>query len=172
MGMSASHHASHASHALLRTHARAERPGSVVLPAAERVFNPSRETRSILNQAKAIGPYAAQLCERLFALEGRVGQRKLWGIVNLAKRYPKRLVDDACAAALDAGVHSYRQVKTLTEQRVAEALATLEAAASDAAPSPLTQDHTLIRDTEEYGDLFAQIASVTATTPTLESHQP
>ena len=30
--------------ALLRTHARAERPGTVVLPMAERVFNPSRET--------------------------------------------------------------------------------------------------------------------------------
>ncbi len=31
--------------ALLRTHAKAERPGTVVLPMDERVFNPSRETR-------------------------------------------------------------------------------------------------------------------------------
>jgi hypothetical protein len=38
--------------ALLRTHARAERPGTVVLPMDERVFNPSRETRHILRQAK------------------------------------------------------------------------------------------------------------------------
>ena len=36
------------SQALLRTHARAERPGTVVLPMDERVFNPSRETRFIL----------------------------------------------------------------------------------------------------------------------------
>jgi hypothetical protein len=74
--------------ALLRTHARVDRPGTVVLPMAERVFNPSRETRFILAQARAIGPQAQRLCQMLFAIEGRVGQRKLWGIVNLAKRYP------------------------------------------------------------------------------------
>ena len=66
--------------ALLRTHAKAERPGTVVLPMQERVFNPSRETRFILNQARAIGTQAQRLCEMLFAIEGRVGQRKLWGI--------------------------------------------------------------------------------------------
>ena len=59
---------------LLRTHARAERPGTVVLPDDERVFNPSRETRHILAQAKAIGADAARLCELLFAIEGRFGQ--------------------------------------------------------------------------------------------------
>ncbi len=53
--------------ALLRTHARVDRPGTVVLPMAERVFNPSRETRFILAQARSIGPQAARLCERLFA---------------------------------------------------------------------------------------------------------
>lgn len=156
--------------ALLRTHARADRPGTVVLPAAERVFNPSRETRYILNQAKAIGPQAARLCERLFAIEGRVGQRKLWGIVNLAKRYPNHLVDAACAAAIEQGVHSYRHVKALTERLVAEALATLQAATPAPLPSALTQAHALIRDSDEYGDLFTQIA--TATTPSLEGVQP
>ena len=56
--------------ALLRTHARAERPGTVVLPQDERVFNPSRETRRILGQAQAIGPDAERLCQMLFAIEG------------------------------------------------------------------------------------------------------
>ena len=73
---------------LLRTHARAERPGSVVLPQDERVFNPSRETRQILRQAEQIGEHTARLCQLLFAIEGRVGQRKLWGIVSLSQRYP------------------------------------------------------------------------------------
>jgi len=58
---------------LLRTHTRVERPGSVVLPMAERVFNPSRETRFILKQASTIGAHAARLCQMLFAIEGRVG---------------------------------------------------------------------------------------------------
>ena len=61
--------------ALLRTHTLAERPGTVVLPAQERVFNPSRETRFILGQARAIGPQALRLRQMLFAIEGRVGQR-------------------------------------------------------------------------------------------------
>ena len=91
-------------HALLRTHERVERPGTVVLPMAERVFNPSRETRFILAQARAIGPQADRLCQMLFAIEGRVGQRKLWGIVHLAKRYPRHLVD-----AVAAGLRRRRQ---------------------------------------------------------------
>ena len=146
---------------LLRTHALADRPGSVVLPLHERVFNPSRETRFILGQARAIGPQVARLCELLFAIEGRVGQRKLWGIVNLAKRYPQHFIDAACGAALEQGVHSYRHVKTLTEQSVADALATLEAAprSPSRTDATLTQQHALIRSADEYGELFAHAAT-------------
>ncbi|MCB2030158.1 MAG: IS21 family transposase [Rhodoferax sp.] len=145
-------------HALLRTHERVERPGTVVLPMAERVFNPSRETRFILAQARAIGPQADRLCQMLFAIEGRVGQRKLWGIVHLAKRYPRHLVDAACAQAMDQGVHSYRHVKALTEKLVADALAALEAGTPQPAGATLTQRHELIRSAHEYGDLFAHAA--------------
>jgi hypothetical protein len=156
--------------ALLRTHARAERPGTVVLPVEERVFNPSRETRRILGQAKAIGANAQQLCEMLFDIEGRVGQRKLWGIVSLAERYPRRLVDSACARAMADGIHSYKHVKTVTERLVAEALAAIDLA--DAAGGPvqgelaLTQEHPLIRSTDEYGDLFAHGAALPVPNPT------
>ena len=153
--------------ALLRTHTRVDRPGTVVLPMAERVFNPSRETRFILAQARAIGPQADRLCQMLFAIEGRVGQRKLWGIVNLAKRYPHHFIDAACAAALEQGVHSYRHVKALTERLVADALAALEAGTATPSASTLTQQHELIRSADEYGELFAHAA--TATTQSVES---
>jgi transposase len=153
--------------ALLRTHVRVERPGSIVLPEAERLFNPSRETRRILEQADAIGPGAAQLCAQLFAVQGRVGQRQLWGIVGLARRYPRRLVDRACAAALTEGVHSYRHVKQLTERLVDEALARI-----DAEPDPadaLIQSHRLIRPPDVYADLFTRIAEHNAQpTPLIE----
>jgi transposase len=151
--------------ALLRTHAKTERPGTVVLPDDERVFNPSRETRRILAQARAIGPDAQRLCELLFAIEGRVGQRKLWGIVGLADRYPRRLVDTACARAIADGVHSYRHVKALTEKLVAEALAAIDSAPASpengslSASPTLTQEHPLIRPADEYGDLFSRCAS-------------
>ena len=147
--------------ALLRTHPRAERPGTVVLPDDERVFNPSRETRRILAQAKAIGADTSRLCELLFAIEGRVGQRKLWGIVSLAERYPRRLVNSACTRALADGIYSYRHVKAGVEKLVTEALAAIDHA--DAAPTQgelaLTQEHPLIRSGCDYAELFARGAA-------------
>ena len=96
----------------------------------------------------------------LFAIEGRVGQRKLWGIVNLAKRYPNHFIDAACAQAMEHGVHSYRHVKAITERLVSDALAALQpSTTSPQAQSHLTQQHELIRTAQEYGDLFAYAAA-------------
>jgi len=148
--------------ALLRSHERVERPGSVVLPMEERVFNPSRQTRRILGQAHAIGADAQRLCELLFAIEGRVGQRKLWGIVALAERYPRRLVDRACAQALADGIHSYQHVKRLTQKLVADALAAIDAATEEQPQQgelALTQEHPLIRPVQIYAELFARCAA-------------
>lgn len=152
--------------AMLRTHPRAERPGTVVLPQEERVFNPSRETRLILRQASEIGTQASRLCELLFAIEGRVGQRKLWGIVSLARRFPASCVEAACAQALEQGVYSYKRVLALTETLFEQAMAAIEAAAGGtptAGAHTLTQQHALIRDADEYADLFAHAAAVIAT---------
>ena len=148
--------------ALLRTHDRAERPGTVVLPMNERVFNPSRETQRILSQAKAIGVATHKLCETLFEREGRVGQRKLWGIVGLVRRYPRRLIEAACERAMLEGVYSYGHVKTLTEQLMEDALILLDAPNSDANPG-LTQNHALIRAGDDYADLFTLGAHRSAT---------
>ena len=154
--------------AMLRTHPRAERPGTVVLPQEERVFNPSRETRLILRQASEIGTQASRLCELLFAIEGRVGQRKLWGIVSLARRFPASCVDAACAQALEQGVYSYKRVLALTETLFEQAMAAIEAAPGGApvgGANALTQQHALIREADEYADLFAHAAAATATAP-------
>ena len=162
--------------ALLRGHARVERPGTVVLPMEERVFNPSRETRRIFAQAKAIGTDAERLCELLFAVEGRVGQRKLWGIVRLADRYPRRLVERACAQSMADGIHSYSYVKKLTEKLVADALAAIdhveEARQLELA---LTQEHPLIRPADIYAKLFSRCAAVqpsSSSNPKGTSHDP
>jgi transposase len=164
-----------ASGALLRTHAKAQRPGTVVLPMAERVFNPSRETRLILRQAGEIGEHASRLCELLFAIEGRVGQRKLWGIVGLMRRYPAHCINAACAQALEQGVYSYKRVLALTEALFAQAMVAIETASSEAPAAgahALTQQHELIRDAEEYGDLFAHAAATAATINTAPGVQP
>jgi transposase len=142
--------------ALLRTHSRAERPGTVVLPQQERIFNPSRQTRRILAQAQAIGTETERLCQLLFAVEGRVGQRKLWGIVSLAQRYPRALIERACAQALADGVHSYRHVKALADRLVAQELARLDQHTPAQGELELVQQHPLIRATHEYAELFAR----------------
>lgn len=150
--------------ALVRTHERAVRPGTVVLPMEERVFNPSRETQRILSQAKAIGPAAHKLCQTLFEREGRVAQRALWGIVGLARKCPRRLVDSACEQAMAQGVYSYSLVKTLAERLLSDALLLLDAPIQIA--SPLTQSHPLIRQAGDYADLFTLGAQQSAQLPT------
>lgn len=153
--------------ALLRSHERVERAGTVVLPMEERVFNPSRQTRRILGQAQAIGPDAQRLCELMFVMEGRVGQRKLWGIVALAERYPRRLVDRACAQALADGLHSYQHVKRITHKLVADALAAIDAAGTEEPVQgelALTQEHPLIRPAQVYAELFARCAAQPSST--------
>lgn len=96
----------------------------------------------------------------------RVSQRKLWGIVSLARKYPRHFVDAACERALAEGVYSYNHVKALAEQLVTQALATLEATAHNAQQQAPAQAHELIRDTQEYGDLFAQLAAGADSTST------
>lgn len=148
---------------LLRTHALAEKPGSVILPNDERPFNPSRETHRILIQAKAIGPSAEQLCQKLFDSEGRVIQRRLWGIVGLVKRYPRRLIDQACAIALRDSVSSYKQIKTLTERLLKETLDAIDAPVQG--ELVLIQSHPLIRGGDDYADLFTLGAQQSAALP-------
>jgi hypothetical protein len=152
---------------LLRTHERAEKHGTVVLPMNERVFNPSRETGRILSQAKTIGVATHKLCETLFEREGRVGQRKMWGIVGLVRRYPRRLINSACERAISEGMYSYGHVKTLTEQLMEEALAALDT--SDPGEVSLTQSHALIRAGSDYADLFTLGAQQSATLTSTKS---
>jgi hypothetical protein len=82
---------------------------------------------------------------------------------------PNHLVDAACAAAMEQGVHSYRHVKTLTERLVTDALAALDAGTAAPSASTLTQQHALIRSADEYGELFAHAATATQSP---ESIQP
>ena len=155
------------SQALLRSHPRAARPGSVILPNDERPFNPSRETRRILAQARDIGPATARLCQGLFDREGRVGQRRLWGIVGLVKNYPRRLIDQACEMALHEGVGSYVQIKALTERLFNDAVAGIDAPIQS--ELALTQIDPLIRSGNDYADLFTLGAlNSAALLPTLE----
>lgn len=57
--------------ALLRTHPRAQRPGSVLVPEDERPFPSSRATRRIMAQADDIGDVTLRLWQQWSSI--RVG---------------------------------------------------------------------------------------------------
>ena len=153
----------HKTQVLLRTHARASRPGSLVLPEAERPFNPSRQTRYLLSQAEAIGPHTLALCQRLFDTQGRVGQRSMWGVLALANKYPARILEQACALALAGNVRSSKQVRVIANRVLEQALARLEQAPQ--AELPLTQEHALIRPASDYSEFFTHSARASADAP-------
>ena len=48
-----------------------------------------------LGQAEAIGPHTFSLCEQWFNGEGRSGQRRMYGLVNLVRHYPAGTVEKA-----------------------------------------------------------------------------
>jgi transposase len=144
--------------ALIRRHPRATHKGEVNLPDAERVFNPSRQTRQILARAEAIGAKTQELCRQLFERRGREGQKSMWGIVGLGSRYPVWLLEQACATALAQHVQSYKTVRVIAEQLLAQVVTRLDARQGELpldSPTPLlTQKHELIRDVTEYAEFF------------------
>lgn len=136
---------------VLRSHPRAQRLGSLILPDAERPFNPTRETRRIMSQAQDIGLATLTLCQHWFEREGRVGQRKLWGVVSLTKHFPRRLIEQACAQALRENVSSFKSIKALTQRLFNQALAAMDESAQS--EMDLTQEHPLIRGGDDYARL-------------------
>ena len=141
---------------LIRRHPRATRKGEVQLPDNERVFNPSRQTHQLLARAEHIGPHTLALCRELFAQRGREAQKSMWGIVGLSPRYPTCILEQATAAALARQIHSYKAVRALSEQLLAQAVIDLDARQPQL---PLTQQHELIRAPAEYAEFFDRLSA-------------
>jgi hypothetical protein len=126
---------------VLRRHARADRKGRIVIEEGDRIFNPSRETRRLLEKAGKIGPRTEKLVRDLFLPLGRPGQRALYGLTNLVRTYPREEIEEVCGRFLEAGCASYQGIKRTLERKAATRLS----------PSPdLTQAGPGIRDLAEY----------------------
>lgn len=145
---------------LIRRHPLSVRKGEVKLPNNERVFNPSRETHVILKQAEKIGPKASELCRLLFENRGREGQKSMWGVVGLAKRYPTRIVEQACELGLKQGTRSAKVIREIVDGLFEKAVAQIDAAQPElslgSVSHGLTQEHELIRGAEDYAAFFNQ----------------
>ena len=118
----------------------------------DRIFNPSNQTRTILKQADLIGTKTRELCQALFDEEGRPGQRKLRGIISLAKKYHALDIENACALAMERGIHSYQVVKKLVQQSTKKKSKPICA-------EKLIQENGLIRPPTEYAIFWNQFAA-------------
>lgn len=135
---------------VLRRHALALRKGAFVMAASDRLFNPSRETARVLARAEQIGPHTTVFAQTLFAQLGRPGQRAIYGLANLPRRYARVDIEAVCERLHTAGCHSYAAVKQALVRRAATT------------PEPtraLTQAGPDIRPVTEYQTFWEQHAT-------------
>jgi hypothetical protein len=74
-------------------------------------------TRQLLCRAERAGPHIGELCHALHRQQGELAVRRILGVLSLSKKYGTAAVDDACAAALEMGVHEYRFVRCYLERK-------------------------------------------------------
>lgn len=102
---------------LLRRHRKSTRKGHYEIPAADRVFNPSRETARLLGKARKIGPHSGEFAQQLFARLGRPGQKALYGLTNLPRHYGSAAIEAACERVLRSQSISYQAIKRILERQ-------------------------------------------------------
>ena len=126
----------------LRRHEKSLRKGAFAIEAADRLFNPSRESARLLARVACIGPHAAALGRELFARLGRPGQRALYGLANLPRRYACAEIEAVCARLLQAQCISYAALRRALERK--------QAGGNPAATPVLSQSGPAIRAITEY----------------------
>ncbi len=141
---------------LFRRHDKGIRAGAVMMEEEDRIFNPSRQTNFLFSKAAKIGPATKELCELFFKENGRMGQRRMQGIVNLARRFEACHIEEASRKAVDAGLRSCKAVRRLVEYFAKRDQAVKEI------ENDLTQDHALIRAPQDYGAFWDQNAASAA----------
>jgi transposase len=100
-------------------------------------------THDLLRRADRIAPPVGLLCRQIHAREGEVAVRRILGVLSLARKYGRDATSDACAAALDLGLPTYRFVRRYLDRRPPLQLS-------------LKQVDPLIRELTHYRDLIAQ----------------
>jgi hypothetical protein len=81
------------------------------------------------------------LCQAIHLHDGEAGVRRILGVLAFVKKHGPAIVDEACAAALELEVPTYRFVRRFLERRPALQLT-------------LRQVDPLIRELTHYRDLI------------------
>jgi transposase len=125
---------------LLREHLRRER-GRRAIERADRPKSTPPTTLELLARAGHIGKRVGAVTAAIHAEGGEPGVRRILGLLSFAKKYGPATLDDACGAALEMGVPTYRFVKRFLERGSPLRLG-------------LKQVDPLIRQLTEYRDLI------------------
>jgi hypothetical protein len=144
---------------IIRRHIKSTRAGLVHMEEEDRVFNPSRQTDYLIAKAEHIGPATKKLCESLFQEGGRIGQKRMYGIVNLARHHKSRDIEEAAMMAYKAGLRSYQSIRKLVEK-----LSERNKKEKGVESNPLSQEHKLIRPPEDYAAFWKEHAAQTGIT--------
>lgn len=135
----------------IRTHVKSDRPGAVKMEEEDRIFNPSRQTTYLLNKAESIGPLTRQLCEQIFKEQGRTGQRRMQGIVSLARKHEADSIEAAAKTAIEKGLRNYKSFCRLVKNQKQSTDVETE--------DSISQEHELIRSSNDYGQFFNTYAA-------------
>jgi len=141
---------------VIRRHPKSPRKGMVFMDEKDRIFNPSRQTRYLFARAAEIGPHTKKLCKTLFDEEGRPGQRRMRGIVDLARKFEACHIEQGAQLAVSKGLRKCRVIRRLVQD-----ISKLQKPVSQPCDETLIQHHRLIRPPEDYQLFFEQHAAGT-----------
>jgi transposase len=125
---------------LLREHLRQKR-GGYRIQEEDHPKKMPLSTTQLLRRTEHAGAQIGKLCQLIYQRQAETGIRRILGMLSLIKKYGAAAVEEACATALDVGVHEYRFVRRYLERR----------------PHPqmfLRQIDPLIRGLTEYRDFI------------------
>jgi len=100
---------------LLREHVRQKRGWYRIQKEDHPKKKPLRVSQ-LLWRASRAGSHIGTLCDLIYTQLGEPGVRRVLGVFSLAKKFGAAAVEDACAAALEMGVHEYRFVRRYLER--------------------------------------------------------
>src|SRR6266404_470413 len=100
---------------LLREHVRQKRGWYRIKEQDHPKQRPLRVSQLLWRAGRA-GTHIGTLCNLIYNQLGEAGVRRVLGVLSLTKKFGLAAVEDACAAALEMGVHEYRFVRRYLER--------------------------------------------------------
>jgi hypothetical protein len=113
--------------------------------AAEKINGLERGAEHLLNQVRSLGPGAHDWAQAMLHARGIQGTRVLQGLLALAKKHPREMLEKACKTAFSHGVYQLRALRQLLKRQTPVQQ-----------PLPFLDEHPIIRPMTDYAAVVAQ----------------